>query len=243
MEILTEKICKKCGETKKIELFGLIKTNKDGHKGSCKVCLAKYKKEYVKNNKDKVREKNREYNFKNRDKRRKNKKDYDLKKQEEIKIYTKAYRLKYKARIKMWHKEYNLNNRDKINKRVRNYTPPNNIKISKNIRSRIRSAIIAAGVTKCDSSEKLLGCSIDFFKDYIESKFTKGMTWENRGYYGWHFDHIKPCSSFDLSDPEQQKLCFHYTNQQPLWCTTSIAMKYGEGPEYIGNINKQDKIL
>jgi len=64
------------------------------------------------------------------------------------------------------------------------------------------------------------------------------MTWENQGLYGWHFDHIKP---FDLKDPVQQYLCFHYTNYQPLWATTAIAMSYGEGPEYVGNIEKGGK--
>jgi hypothetical protein len=43
------------------------------------------------------------------------------------------------------------------------------------------------------------------------------MSWNNYGIKGWHIDHIKPCSSFDLSDLEQQKKCFHYTNLQPLW--------------------------
>jgi len=64
----------------------------------------------------------------------------------------------------------------------------------------------------------------------------KGMTWENRGKGGWHIDHVLPYASFDLSDPEQQKICFHYTNLQPLWATTAIAMSYGEGSEYVGNI-------
>jgi hypothetical protein len=61
----------------------------------------------------------------------------------------------------------------------------------------------------------LLGCSIEEFKEHIEKKFKKGMTWNNYG--EWELDHIKPCCSFDLTDLEQQKLCFHYTNIQPLW--------------------------
>jgi len=30
---------------------------------------------------------------------------------------------------------------------------------------------------------------------------------------------IKVVSEFDLSDPKQQKQCFHYTNLQPLFAT------------------------
>ena len=29
--------------------------------------------------------------------------------------------------------------------------------------------------------------------------------------------------SFDLTDPEQQKQCFHYTNQQPLWAKDNMS--------------------
>lgn len=29
-------------------------------------------------------------------------------------------------------------------------------------------------------------------------------------------DYEIPCSSFDLTDEKQQKVCFHYTNLQPL---------------------------
>lgn len=28
---------------------------------------------------------------------------------------------------------------------------------------------------------------------------------------------IKPRASFNLTDPDQQKQCFHYRNMQPLW--------------------------
>jgi hypothetical protein len=46
------------------------------------------------------------------------------------------------------------------------------------------------------------------------------MTRENHGI--WHIDHITPCTAFDLTDPEQQKKCFHYTNLQPLWASDNI---------------------
>ena len=70
---------------------------------------------------------------------------------------------------------------------------------------------------------KMLGCSFEFLRNYIESKFLEGMTWENHGYYGWHIDHIIPCSSFDLSIKENQFKCFHYTNLQPLWAFENLS--------------------
>ena len=39
----------------------------------------------------------------------------------------------------------------------------------------------------------------------------------------FHVDHIKPCSSFNLEDPEEQKKCFHYKNLQPLWAKDNLA--------------------
>lgn len=62
-----------------------------------------------------------------------------------------------------------------------------------------------------------LGCDIEYFKKYISSKFTNGMGWENQGRGGWHIDHIIPCALFNLSEEEQIKKCFVYTNMQPMW--------------------------
>ena len=73
------------------------------------------------------------------------------------------------------------------------------------------------GNEKAYKTIELLGCSIPEFKEYLEKLFKDGMNWDNYGYYGWHVDHILPCAYFDLSDPKQQRLCFHYTNLQPLW--------------------------
>lgn len=72
------------------------------------------------------------------------------------------------------------------------------------------------------NAKELTGCSWQELQDHLTSQFKEGMTWDNHGIHGWHIDHIRPCKSFDLSDPEQQKLCFHYTNLQPLWAHENL---------------------
>lgn len=94
-------------------------------------------------------------------------------------------------------------------------------KLSNRMRQRICKAL--KGIAKSQETLNILGCSFDELKKYIESKFKDGMTWDNYGYRGWHVDHIKPCASFDLSDPKQQEECFHYTNLQPLWAKDNLS--------------------
>lgn len=74
---------------------------------------------------------------------------------------------------------------------------------------------------KSNKTFNLLGCSLEYFIAYLESKFQDGMTIDNYG--EWHIDHIRPCANFDLTDPEQQKQCFHYTNLQPLWASDNLT--------------------
>lgn len=68
----------------------------------------------------------------------------------------------------------------------------------------------------------LLGCKISEFVDYFGSLFTDGMSWDEYMKGGIHIDHKKPCASFDLTKAPQQKLCFHYTNLQPLWALDNL---------------------
>lgn len=64
---------------------------------------------------------------------------------------------------------------------------------------------------------EMIGCTIEFFKKYIEDLWQPGMSWDNWSPTGWHLDHIKPLYSFDLTDPQQIAEAFHYSNHQPLW--------------------------
>lgn len=98
-------------------------------------------------------------------------------------------------------------------------------KLKEHLRSFILRAAKRNGGVKSNRTVVLLGCSIPAFRKHIEDLWVSGMSWENHGRKRdcWHLDHIKPVSSFDLSKPEQQKLCFHYTNYRPLWALENIA--------------------
>ena len=88
------------------------------------------------------------------------------------------------------------------------------------LRTRVGKVLREQKIKKNFKTMDLLGESPAFVKDYLASKFTEGMSWENHG--AWHIDHRRPCCSFDLTNPEEQKKCFHYTNLQPLWAKDNL---------------------
>jgi hypothetical protein len=96
-------------------------------------------------------------------------------------------------------------------------------RLRKNLRRRLSAAL--KGNYKTGSAIKDLGCSIEFFKSYLESKFQQNMNWDNYGFYGWHIDHIKPLWSFDLTNPIELRQAVHYTNLQPLWAIDNYKKK------------------
>lgn len=87
---------------------------------------------------------------------------------------------------------------------------------------RVRIASLVRSEFKHFHSSHIIGCSSEQLKIHLQAQFKPGMAWNNYGIKGWHVDHIRPCASFDLTDPEQQKQCFHYTNLQPLWALENL---------------------
>ncbi len=107
--------------------------------------------------------------------------------------------------------------KDRQNRIRRNILLTNpNFRIRLYLSNRFRQAIRKSGGLKINRMIKLIGCSIEDFWIYLESKFEPGMTRENYGKV-WHIDHIMPCAIFDLTKPEHQKRCFHFSNLQPLF--------------------------
>jgi hypothetical protein len=90
--------------------------------------------------------------------------------------------------------------------------------LAHSLRTRLNQALRSN--YKAGSAVRDLGCTIEYFRKYIESKFEPGMSWNNRGRWGkvWHIDHIKPLVNFDLTNRRQFMEACNYKNLQPMWC-------------------------
>ena len=199
-------------------------------RGLCRSCYRKepdqrkkelkYVANYRSNNKEWYKKTYKTYNFKRMTYiKEKNKERYELNKEslrEKRKKYYYENRFKELENKRLW----DYNNRHKINTyRKKRYVSDFEYKLLVRLRSRILKVL--KNNKKQDKTIGLLGCTIKKAKEHIESKFVEGMSWDNHG--EWHIDHIKPCSSFDLSTYEGQKMCFHYTNLQPLWAKDNMS--------------------
>ena len=200
------KICGKCKIEKSLDEFHKNKSTRSGLASYCKPCSKKNYDNWRKSNLSKIRENNRIYRNKNLEK---------------IRSYQKNWIQNNIERVNKSKEKYQFANFEKIKESKKRYRNSNlNNKIACALRSRMNLAIKSS--QKAGSAVRDLGCSIEDLRTHLEYKFQKGMTWENRGKYGWHIDHIVPLSKFDLSKKEEFLKACHYTNLQPLWAKDNL---------------------
>lgn len=204
------KQCANCKEFKTFDLYHTSKTGRMGLYNYCKQCASVLKKKYVKENADYIKQ---------------------YKKRPEIvarrvEISKNRYRNDSEYREKLLERNRIRRRKNKFKEQERfRFRTDIEYRLTLTLRSRVRHAIkkvkmeLNIEVGKCAKTVELLGCSLLELKIYIEKQFKPGMTWENHGYgeHCWHIDHILPCDSFDLTQEEEQRKCFHYSNLQPLW--------------------------
>lgn len=110
--------------------------------------------------------------------------------------------------------------------------------IKRRLRFRLRHEMKRGGEKKFEKSYStfdLVGCSFDELKNHIQSLFTEGMNWDKVLSAEIELDHKRPCASFDLTNIEEQKKCFHYTNLQPLWALDNRSKNSLYAGKYIRN--------
>jgi hypothetical protein len=235
------KICSKCGEEKSVCEFYINPNNKK-YRPSCKICFNLDAKKYRESNKTKIKKYTKKYRLINKNIIKEKSKIYREKNDKKIKLNqiknSKKYYLNNRELVKEKSRKFRENNPTySLEYREKNPTYSNDyqknrkksdpiFKISHNMRVRMSIFIKSNNVTKQNKTFEIVGCTPEFLKDYIEKKFTEGMSWDLMGKH-IHIDHIIPLSSANTEE-EVYKLC-HYTNLQPLWAED--------------NLKKGDKIL
>jgi hypothetical protein len=132
-------------------------------------------------------------------------------------------------------REFVEKNKSKLREYERNYRKTD---INRNIGIKLRNRINAVlrYNRKSKSTEELLGCNVSEFAVHLQSRFQEGMTWKKFLAGEIHIDHIVPCALFNLSLPEEQAECFHFSNLQPLWATDNLRK-----PKYVDPKGKRRK--
>jgi len=166
-------------------------------------------KKYYADNREAILAYYREQRAANPEKKAESDRQYRDANREKINIRQAAYQRENWERIKGYQREYW--------KRRAKQDPMCALKFL--VRRRVLFAFSNHGYPKDSNTSEMLGCDYATLKHHLESQFTPGMTWANRG--EWHVDHRIPLASA-RNESELIGLC-HYTNLQPLWAKDNLS--------------------
>lgn len=200
----TMKRCYVCKIEKPLSEFGKKATNKDGLQAICKACQKIERKQYYEANKEKEFENHRKYEVAHRGE-------------------LNAYR----ARQRASDPDYYLRAHEYVKRRKQTSIE---YLIAHRSRFRIERALTVAGTKASSRVLDLLGCSIEDFKEHLESTFQPGMSWDVYRAGEMQIDHIIPCSCFDLSRPDHQRACFNFRNTRMLFRAENVGRKANRFP-------------
>lgn len=229
------KICTKCTLNKPLSDYSHCKRGKYNKQPKCKDCNKTYREEnrekintylnnYYQENKEELIIKNTQRVQDNYESVQEYKKKWYLENKEEI---TEKIKLRYidnKKSIQDYKKEYYQINKKEIcknNTYMRNERRKGDFlfDLKLNISGTIRNSL-KKKYKKSKRTQEILGCTLEFFKNHLESQFLPWMTWEKYGKYngslnfGFDIDHIIPVSY--AKTEEEIYLLNHWSNFQPL---------------------------
>jgi hypothetical protein len=206
------KRCNMCGEDKALDMFA---RNGKNLRSYCKQCRCvqeanrrkahpeefkeKDKMRYEAN-KEVIKDKNKKYRALNRDAICRQKKAYYEQNKEQI----KEYHQQNKPHRNAWKKNKTL-------------TDPA-FRVKESLKTRIHDVLKNM---KASKTNQLIGCSKNELLDWIENQFGVVYSWETYGEQ-WHIDHVVPIAFFDVTNANEQLLCFSWTNLRPLCANENL---------------------
>ena len=145
---------------------------------------------------------------------------YQDSRREQIRATSRKFRKVHKERLKEVNRRRNKALRPYYNEYERKRTATDPVfALAKRVRTRIREALRDRRLKKSQKSADIVGCGWGELRAHLESKFTKGMTWDNMNL--WHVDHIIPLATAK-TEAQVLALC-HYSNLQPLWAVENLS--------------------
>lgn len=216
-----EKVCTKCQARKSAESFPVESRRKNGRLSQCKDCINAFNRGWRKAHPEKAHDYSKAWREANPEKNkarttlrnllpseRERKSEWRKKNPEYCTRKSREWARKNRALIIQRDTERKRRDPGYYMRRI--------------LSSRLCQSLKSRGLRKRKTTMQLLGCTIPELKAHIASRFRDGMSWDNRGTH-WHVDHIIPCCKFDLTDEEEQKKCFHFSNLQPLLVHENLA--------------------
>ena len=138
-----------------------------------------------------------------------------------------------KNRVRAWHsnnKEMistrNANNREKMNEwrrkyRARKIKEDSVFAMSAWLRQSLNKILRATTQRKSRNTFDIFGYNPRELKESIQSKFTDGMSWENRN--KWHIDHIVPVKVLIDNGVTNPAIINHLENLKPEWAEYNLS--------------------
>lgn len=239
--------CKKCiGEVKALWRKNnpeKVKAIKSREYQNNREKYLKDRREYVEKHKEEILEKSKEYYKEHKEERYEYSKQWKERNKDKVRKYAENHRRKYPERQRKCQKDWQERNRDKCSEYTKKYRDNNHEKVSKenirykmerrkrdplynfkcHIRNSISIAIRRGGYSKTAKTTEIIGCSFEFFFQYLGLKPTEDA----------QLDHICPISQ--AKTEEEVILLQHYTNFQWLPASENIQKRDSKTPEAEAN--------
>lgn len=194
------KVCKKCYEWKLYIDYPKGKTCKDGHEGTCKKCVSERRKQYSKDNKEKIAEYQKRYRKENKEKIADQTRQWHEENKERTIERMRRWREKNKEKVVEYGREWREQNKSHISQKTKLWKRENKDKVYASILKR-RSNKNFVKFTPVQRTELLerdnWSCQCCGKKVHDDNKND-----ENKA----HIDHIIPISKGGDSTPENLRV-------------------------------------
>lgn len=189
-----------------------------------KLSYAEKRRAYYLANREKIIAKSKAYLEKN--------KEHVYAKQKERRARPEV-KARYKELMDNWYAENREDRLTKMREYRKDYEKRPYVIPTKRTRDLFNKWLKHEGTAKHSSVFKLIRLTKPEFREYMESRFTEGMAWDNI-----HIDHYVPLSYFDPHSEEDRKIAWHWMNLQPLFEKDNLSKNDTVPADHLEHIEK-----